>query len=291
MNCERVQDLLLPELAGELEPAAAAGLRRHLESCSLCAAAAKELAESVEMVESTLRSTIRAPSTLHDRVVAALSQSAIPGSNSPSRRAARLSRASLSRRRTAGAGRLLAATCLLVAGFAAGHWQAARNTAAARVPNRLPRPVLSLSLLGQDHREYLTDPHPAQVPGPDPKEVSQRMTRLLEFPVVAADLRSEGARLLGGRKCRLKGTTLAFLLYDWGGARVSLYQMDDSLVVLPPLREVALAGRHFQVHEAAGLTYVAWRSARQQFVMVAGLKPERLLRLARTVSSRSHNVS
>lgn len=291
MTCGWVQDRLLLYLAGELEPREAARLCRHLESCARCTAMAEELAETQELVEKALATPARAPATLDARVMESVR-------GLPSRRQPwpALSPPWIWQRRVAAGA---AALSLLVGGYLAGHWHASRSlggTAAQRWswasrPHdmragrpRSQRPTLSLTLLGEDHLEYLADPQPAQVPGPDPRRVSLGLTPLLKFPVAAVDLQSEGARLLGGRKCQVQGVPIAFLLYDWKGERVSLYQIDGRKIALPPLRENLFHGRRFLVGEEKGLCYVAWRSGAMEFVMVSGVRQERLLHLACSAS-------
>ena len=272
MKCARVQDRLLFYLARELEAEEAAELCHHLEQCARCTSEAEELAETQALVEGALRTKVRAPFTLHARVMAAVRRE-------PVRRPAWLGPIPLRigrRRPTA----VLAALSLLMGGSWLGHRLMGRSPSPPDGWVRPARPTLALAHLGDDHLEYLANPQPAQVPGPDPRNVSRGLTRLLRFPVAVIDLQSEGARLLGGRKCRVQGVGIAFLLYDWKGERVSLYQLDDRQITLPHLREVAFRGRRFHVGETDGLSCVAWRSGAMSFVMVSGARPEHLLHLA-----------
>jgi anti-sigma factor RsiW len=282
MNCARVQNRLPLYLAGELESREVALLSRHLDSCARCAAAAEELAETQELVEGALRTTLHAPAALHTRVMAGVR--AEPARRFPWRA---LMSSWRGRQQLAA---VAAALCLMAGGFLAGHWHRVEKPSPVQALPQPQRPTLSLALLGQDHREYLAKSQPAQVLGPDPRIVSRGMTQLLKFPVTVADLQPEGARLLGGRKCQLRGASIAFLLYDWKGERVSLYQMDGRKVVLPPLRGAVIREQCFLVGEAEGLGYVAWRSGAMNFVMVSGMVPERLLRLARRASGTSQSA-
>jgi anti-sigma factor RsiW len=282
MRCARVQDRLLLYLAGEVEVQEAARLCRHLERCSRCTAAADELAETQELVEGALRTTARAPLTLDTRVMAAVRRE-------PTRRPSRFGPIPF----WSGRQRLTAVTAalsLLMGGYWLGHWHTGGSLPAVA---RLARPgwsTLPLARLGDDHLEYLANPQPAQIPGPDPRQVSRRLTSLLKYPVAVVDLQHEGARLLGGRKCRVQGVWIAFLLYDWKGERVSLYQIDGRKIAMPPLREIVSRGRCFHVSQIQGLSYVTWRSGAMNFVMVSGASPERLLQLARCASGISENA-
>ncbi len=272
MKGAHAQDRILLYLGGELDPQEAAKLCQHLERCARCTAVAAELEETLEQVEGALRTTVQAPPTLNARVMAAVRRRPVRR-----RRWAVLLPIRRWRRSLTAAS---VALSLLVSGYWVGHWHATRNPVPGHRMTQPGRPTLSLALLGEDHLEYLANPQPAQVPGPDPLDVARAMTRLLRFPVAVVDLQDEGARLLGGRKCRLQGVPTAFLLYDWKGERVSLYQVDERKLRLPLLREVLFDGRRFQVGEVDGLTYVTWRSGAIDFVMVSGTRAERLLHLA-----------
>jgi anti-sigma factor RsiW len=255
-----------------VEPQEASQISSHLESCARCAAVAEELAETQEFVEGALRTTVTAPSTLQLRVMAAVNASA-------GRRDRNSARSLLwnRRRRFAAAS---AALGLLAGGYLLGHWHGNGDPRSISVLPHAKLSTLPLTLLGEDHLEYLANPQPAQVLGPDPRAVSRGMTPLMKFPVAAIDLQSMGARLLGGRRCVLRGVAVAFLLYDWRGERVSLYQIDERKIALPVMRETVFRGRTFRVGEADGLFYVSWRSGAMSFVLVSGAEPGRLLRLA-----------
>jgi anti-sigma factor (TIGR02949 family) len=278
MSCAWARDRLLLYRAGELAPRDADELRRHLEHCSRCAAEAEALAETEDLMARVLRATASAPATLDARVMAIIRREA-----HSERRGRNWGIVRWPRRLVAWSAALL----LLLGGYLAGQWHAGRKPAPGAGVARLERPVLALALLGDDHLKYLANPQPAEVLGPDAREVSLGLMPLLNFPVAVIDLQPEGARLLGGRKCEVHGVPVAFLLYDWQGERVSLYQIDGRKLALPPLREVTFHGRGFQVGEGNGLSYVAWRAGAMHFIMVSGAKPERLLPLARRASGMS----
>ncbi len=287
MTCPQVHAKLLLYLASELEPSEDAAVTAHLHSCPACMAEAAALGEGQERVEGVVRTAVAAPASLDARVLEKVRSFGPPRSRwrpfSPPW--------SLRRRMAAAA----AAAVLLVGGYLTGQWHAERspgrgaaaNPPGADAPWARARVTLSLTLLGDDHRKYLADPYPAEVPGPDAREVAVGLTPLLPFPVAEVDLRSEGAQLLGGRKCQAHGVPIAFLLYDWNGERVSLYQLDGRKLALPPLRTVRFQGRRFLTGEADGLSYVAWQSGAMSFVMVSGTRPEHLLHLACSASGIS----
>ncbi|MBI3911282.1 MAG: zf-HC2 domain-containing protein [Armatimonadetes bacterium] len=280
MRCARVQERLPLYAAREMAPAEAAAISSHLLTCARCAALAEDLAAADELIADALRTAVEAPPTLAIRVMESLRQLA------PVRRPWRALIPPSAMRRRLALGAL--AISLLVSGYFAGQWHAGRIKPAGYVATREDRITLSLALLGKDHLEYLANPQPAQIPGPDAREVALGLTPLLKFPVAVVNLQSEGARLLGGRKCQVHGVPIAFLLYDWEGERVSLYQMDERKITLPPMREVTFRGRRFLTGRMDGLTYVAWQSGGMHFMMVSGAKLEQLIRLACSASGMSH---
>lgn len=288
MTCQKVQERLLLYLGAELEPPESTQVAEHLVSCPACTEVAEALAETQDLVDGLLRTTVEAPPSLDLRVMEQVRATA------PPRRPWRSFTPPWNlRRRLALA---IVAFGLLAGGYAVGQWHPGgpgRNTVSSLPGARnsegvSARTTLSLTLLGNDHRKYLANPSPAQIPGPNAREVAVGLTPLLQFPVAEIDLETEGARLLGGRKCKAHGVPIAFLLYEWKGERVSLYQIDGRKLSLPPLQEVSFRGRSFRVGEADGLSYVAWQSGAMQFVMVSGAQPEQLVPLACAASGMSH---
>jgi anti-sigma factor RsiW len=290
MRCAWVEERLLRYLESDLAPHEWERIDRHLERCERCAAAKEALLTTQEVVDCALRTAAHAPEELTARIMDSVRRLPSPASRVPavSGVPARQSWAAFRpswkwTRRAAAAGGALA---LALGGYFAGRWRSETRNAKPGIRTELAGlkreelRQLPLALLGSDHLEYLANPNPAQIPGPDAREVSRGLTLLLNFPVAAVDLNPEGASLLGGRKCQVHGVPIAFLLYDWKGERVSLYQIDDRKLSLPRLHEVAFRGRRFQASEADGLSYVAWRSGAMNFVMVSGVRPERLLELA-----------
>jgi anti-sigma factor RsiW len=276
MRCARVQERLLLYIENELASHEWQRIARHLEDCRACQAARTAMLETHERVDGALRTAACAPPALDARVMAAVRR--IPVGRRPW--VALWASSGRSRRLAVSA----AALCLVVAAYLAGRWSARRASLPPAAVKEMEQITLSLALLGQDHLEYLANPQPAEIPGPGAQDVALGLTPLLKFPVAVVDLQPEGARLLGGRKCQVHGTPIAFLLYDWRGERVSLYQMDGRRIALPPLREVTFRGRQFLTAEADGLSYVAWRSGAMNFVMVSAAAPERLLGLASAAS-------
>src|SRR5262249_2598676 len=118
MRCAWVQERLLLYLDGELPPREAAGLVRHLERCAACTAQAESLAERQAPGDTSLATAIEAPAALDARVM-----EAVRGLPAPRRPwGAPLQRGWLPRLAW-----VPAAVCLLMVGFYAGSWNAART--------------------------------------------------------------------------------------------------------------------------------------------------------------------
>ena len=290
-TCGWVQDRLLIYLAGEMTaPEEAAKLCRHLETCAHCTAAAEALAETAETLEGVLHPSVPAPATLDARVMAAVRDLPAPARRF---RWPGVARPSTGRRPLAFAA--ATALCFLSAGFLLGKEYAVRprppaatEPMAAPIPPTSP-PTVQLNLLAGDHWAYLENPSPAQVPGPEPRRVARAMTPLVSFPVTPLDLDPGGARLIGARRCEVQGVPVAFLLYDWRGERVSLFQMDGRKLALPGLRETVFEGHCFLVGERDGLTFALWCRGTTNFVLVARLAPAQLLRLASTAAAEGES--
>jgi predicted anti-sigma-YlaC factor YlaD len=69
MNCKLVQDRLLLDLAGELEPQESQAIDHHLSECAECRQTAKELGDIQEIMDKALLTDVRAPENLECRVM------------------------------------------------------------------------------------------------------------------------------------------------------------------------------------------------------------------------------
>ena len=67
MNCQEIQEQLLAHRVGELDDAAAAGLRQHLETCAACRAAADEQERVLDLMRSAFAAGPVAPAQLDQR--------------------------------------------------------------------------------------------------------------------------------------------------------------------------------------------------------------------------------
>lgn len=265
MNCAGVQERLLLYLAGELEASQAAPLLRHLERCPACSRMAERLSETTEQVEAVLPTAIEAPATLDARVMEAVRQ--LPAPRRPWT-------GLLPRRQTLSRLALAATLLMLVtASFFTGRWDGARS---AQMAAR-PVPALDLAALGAAHRRLLLAPPAAEIRTADSKQLAQALSPLLPFPAAVVDLRPDGLRLVGGSPVSVRGVTVAALQYNWGGQRVSLFQMEARVLSPSALRQVVFRPDSYFVRKVGGLTYVAWSFGGTNCVMVARSVPMHLL--------------
>lgn len=176
---EEISALLDGELASDEE----LELRRHVDTCEVCAAWRTHLeAFSRGMAGSLGRE--RAPRTLAHRV-ARLEPSAW-------------------RRWTA-----------------AGIATAAALVGAALLLGRTNGGEASASRMVADHRRLASGEAALAVPSSDPSEVARDLSARLPFRVVVADV--AGARLRGGQDCSLNEGRAAYVQYERGGERVSVF--------------------------------------------------------------------
>jgi anti-sigma factor RsiW len=239
-------------LAGELTPKENARLIRHYAQCAACAALAEDLAATQQRVEAVLRTDVEAPTTLDARVMSAIR--ALPPQQ-PSWPGFLPNRRGLPRFAFA-----LAVCCMVILGFAIGGRYSAKS-------------VLELASLGAAHNRQITASSPSELNGSDAHQLAQQLTSLVRFPVRAADLKSEGALLVGGCRTMVDNVAMAALHYNWEGKQISLFEMDGAKRTPAALRQMGHEADSYYVHKAGDLVYVAWHSGKTDCVMVARAVP------------------
>lgn len=207
MNCNEVRSLLDAHLDEELDVVNDAAVAAHLESCPACSAAALTLADQRQQRQ-TLLTRHRAPADLVASVGEAL-------------RAAELE-ANPRKSRWAFDGRWLALAAGLAlagtVGFVLGDRQALREAALGE-------------LLAAHVRARITD-QLTEVASSDRHTVKPWFAGKVDFAPPVVDLAADGFTLVGGRRERLGGRTVATLVYRrrqhtidlhvWAGAPLSL---------------------------------------------------------------------
>ncbi len=96
----------------------------------------------------------------------------------------------------------------------------------------------------------------------DVSDVTGWFKQRLGFTISVPDSAVKGFQLVGGRKCHFGKNDVAYLLYEKGGKRVSLFIIDarDLDFTIPPHRMYSMVGRGCQVK--------VWMAADQVYAMV-----------------------
>jgi len=255
-DCSIIQDGLLFYLLGELSPEEMMEVGQHLQGCPSCTGKTNALAADVMKIRSAFTAVPNGlDRSFSDRIVAQL-----PASR-PSKRY-----------RWPSAVAALA-TCLVIAILTASFWRHGYQT----------RTVAVAGLLA-DHLEYLNKPNPTQITSADPHTVADWLSDRVGFRVSAVDLSRKGAALLGGRRCELNGVPLAFLFYEKGGTRISVYEIQGARVQLDALLSRMCNGHKFYVRQYGNTRLVACRSGNSTLVVVSDLNEDELIQIAQAVA-------
>lgn len=192
MSCSDRHDLISAYLDGELRPAERETLEQHLASCAPCRARAASL-RSLKHAVARLEGRARPPEAVLARVDALRFQ-------------LKPSRAHVVRRAVLGS----AAAAAIVLAFAAGRAWFHEGGQLTLVDELIA-----------DHLKYVPEAMPAEVASDQPEEVRRFFAGKVPFdPVVPA---IDGASLIGGRLCRLRGYYEQLLFYERAGRKLSLY--------------------------------------------------------------------
>ncbi len=191
MNCTEAAELFSSYLDGELEEGERLALEAHLASCAGCEAEVRTL-RSLKHAVGRLGGRAEPPESVRARVHA-------------------LSLRKSSRARRIPVSVLFVAACAALALFL------------ARATHRDRPPAQLLAELISDHAKYVPRGMPAEIASEDPAQIRSFFEGRVRFsPAVP---RLPGARLIGGRLCRLGGepVQLLFYLYQRQGLPLSLY--------------------------------------------------------------------
>lgn len=191
-NCEGHWEALSALLDGELRQDEELELRCHVDACDTCRAWLAQL-ESLSTGVATSIGRERAPRLLAHRV--------------------RRLQASSWR------GRAVAASAV-----------GAAFLAALVLVGRMSEGDANASRLVEDHRRFVLGETTLALLSSDPNALARGLAARLPFQVAVAEV--EGAVLLGGQDCSLPDGRAAYLQYDYGGERVSVFVAPQ----LPPVR-------------------------------------------------------
>lgn len=263
MTCHQVQECLLLYLADELPARDRECVHRHLTHCAACYDHAAELLQTEGRLQAVLEEELRIPDTLQERVMSAVRD--LPAPRRPWSWTLRFRPAAPAWRPVA------AAACVAALAFGAGHWSATHHRSPAGAAAEF-----DLLTLGAVHQR-LDQGGEAELRAPGPEPLSAALTPRVGFPVQPVDLRPEATHLVGGQELKIVTAPVAYLHYQWRGARVSLFQMDARRLAPPGLRQMPARRENYVAERKDGLSYVAWRSGGVNCVLVSREMPMHLL--------------
>jgi len=192
MSCPDHREVISAYVDGETTPAERQELEQHLDSCDVCRVHVASL-RALKHGMSKLEARVRPPEAVLARVEALRFRlkPPLPGAV----------RRGLS---------VVAATLGLVLAFTLGRAWFQKDD------------VRSLAdELIADHMKYVPEAMPAEVASNTPDDVQRFFEGKVPFEPVVPSL--EGANLLGGRLCRIRGYYEQLLFYELGGRKLSLY--------------------------------------------------------------------
>jgi hypothetical protein len=146
--------------------------------------------------------------------------------------------------------------------------------------NRMSFPSLPVNGLVKDHLKLLSDRKFAHWKSDDPKAVALWLSHQVKYPMHVVDLSSEGARLLGGRRCEVNGQVIGLAFYRHGQTRLSMFQVPAGRCRIEGLDEVQVGERTFFVGADKGFNVVGWEGSGTFCVMVSAMETSTLLRMA-----------
>jgi hypothetical protein len=100
-------------------------------------------------------------------------------------------------------------------------------------------------------------------------------------------LDERGAKLIGGRRCRLKGMDIGLCFYRCKGEQLSLFQLKGDSYSLAGLDSVRVKGRRFFVGADKGFNVVAWEGRDNFLALVASCDTPTLLGIAECAAEQT----
>ncbi|MBI2844659.1 MAG: zf-HC2 domain-containing protein [Armatimonadetes bacterium] len=266
MDCRETRETLLPYLLGELTPEEMMEIGQHLHSCKDCSLEKNSLAAHITKIAAAFNVV---PDCLD---------------KSFARRIVAQSREQQQRKRvvrwrwaTAAAA---AVVCLAVVASLLLHQSGPSPTATVQIAGLLA-----------DYRQYVDKPNPAQMASANAEVVSAWLSKELGFRVHAVDLSNRGITLLGGRRCELNGAPLAFLFYEKGETRITVYQIKGARFALEKLDTKLCNGHKLHVGRFGNTTLVACQSGDRTVVVIAELETEELIPIVQKHTAQGGHAS
>ncbi|MFH1130252.1 MAG: zf-HC2 domain-containing protein [Pseudomonadota bacterium] len=247
MNCQDFQKFSYLYMDGEFVEGERVAMAAHLQNCQEC----RRVFEFEEKFRKRMKSelgTAKAPKWLHDCIHSALKKE--ERGERPWRR-----------RWFWRFGPVVAAVVLLV-GMLVNNYGEVSNLAEQTI---------------KWHQKEL----PLDVAGHDPDVIGRFFRDKVPFAVHPPDLGIEGARLVGARLTSLNKHQAAYLMYELGKRRVSVFVMDSG--ALPAAVGTKRVGQRDVFWRGAhGYNVALYRSGGQDYAVASDLEPRRMIRLIST---------
>jgi anti-sigma factor RsiW len=128
------------------------------------------------------------------------------------------------------------------------------------------------SLLAEDHITNI--PEAAQILSSEPRYIEDWFMGKVDFVVKVPELR--GAKLIGGRLCRVENNRIALLFYKKDGKPISLFVMDDSMA---DIGKVEIQGKNLYHQSEKGCNLIFWWEKGVVYALVSDIRREELARL------------
>ncbi len=126
---------------------------------------------------------------------------------------------------------------------------------------------------------FLAEGQPLQIASSDAGVVADWLRDKTSLSVKVPQGDPDGARLLGGRKCKIGGETAAFAVYKVGNEPVSFVALPEPDDVLAEMEHVNREGHTFWIDRCKGHTILACRRGKLVYAMVSRLPEEAMMPL------------
>jgi len=218
MNCKDVLELSSLYLSHELDPARAAEIHRHLESCPACSEELEQLAETDATVRQALMAEPVDTTALDGRIRAGM---------------ARPERKWLAIAASVAAAAVIAAIAVQI------RYTADRTCTAAAWDHRH-------EVMGGERRSWLSDA----------SAIGELADRHGIAAAAVSQIAPEGFRLERGKLCRLGGVSFVHLVYSDSGERISVFLRQRDAGAAVGIRNLDAAAEHvayFETHRVSAI--------------------------------------
>ncbi len=263
VNCRSIDEWSGAYLDGELEEEARDQVETHLQNCPTCRKSVNR-EQSVRTLLRVRRNNLReaAPVLLREAVLVRLDE---------------FDEKRRGRRVLVWAGSV-AVTALLIVSFGIGRIYEDGMTE--------HRSVVVETV--NEHIRCLLSPGVGLDVGTKDRESAEEWFRSkVDFPVAIPQFEATGLGFRGGRLCYLLDRRVAYLHYQRGDDRFSLFVMDPAGLRLPAGKDVTVGGRRICITSRKGYSLALWEADGLIYALVAGENPDRLVEIAVTAARQS----